>query len=156
MQFLDLLKRTMHKNKVRNTFYIFVKIKKKTFQKVQSVYLKCYFKMFYYQFFDSKQDYFSKKKKVYIKLTTNLCTKEYDILCDAVKLINFLLCFSGGTLHLHPDHPSLVPPRTPGLLPKGLWSRARAGIAASYRISPATSVLRPALVRNATSSVFHK
>lgn len=59
-------------------------------------------------------------------------------------------------MHLHPDHPSLVPPWTPGLLPKGLWGRARARIAASYRISPAAPVLRPALVRNATTSVFHK
>lgn len=155
MQFLDLLKRTMHKNKVRNTFYIFVKIKKRHFKKSSRSPLNSISKCFIISSLIQNRITFL-KKKVYIKLTTNLCTKEYDILCDAVKLINFLLCFSGRTLHLHPDHPSLVPPRTPGLLPKGLWSRARAGIAASYRISPAASVLRPALVRNATSSVFHK
>lgn len=86
------------------------------------------------------------------------CTSEYDILCDVVNFIKkkFLVFFSGGTVHLYPHHSSLVAPGTPGLLPEGLWDRARTRIAAPYRIPPAASVLRPASVGNATTPVLHK
>lgn len=87
-----------------------------------------------------------------------ICTSEYDILCDVVNFIKkkFLVFFSGGTVHLYPHHSSLVAPGTPGLLPKGLWDRARTRIAAPYCIPPAASVLRPAPVGNATTPVLHK
>lgn len=59
-------------------------------------------------------------------------------------------------MHLYPHHSSLVAPGTPGLLPEGLWDRARTRIAAPYRIPPAASVLRPTSVGNATTPVLHK